>query len=43
MHYSPVRDVLATPTGTDHSNIRALQIHGLSAVRFSQAALRRNV
>ena len=39
-HY---RDVLATPAGTDHSNIRALQTHGLSAVRFSQAALQRNV
>ena len=39
-HY---RDVLATPTGTDHSNIRALQTHGLSAVRFNQVALRRNV
>lgn len=38
-----VRDVLATPTGTDHSNIRALQTHGLSAVRFNQVALRRNV
>lgn len=37
------RDVLATPTGTDHSNIRALQTHGLSAVRFNQVALRRNV
>jgi hypothetical protein len=38
-HY---RDVLATPDGSDHGNIRALQTHGLAGVRFSQAALQRN-
>lgn len=39
-HY---RDVLATPAGSDHGNIRALQAHGLAGVRFSQQALQRNV
>ena len=39
-HY---RDVLATPDGSDHGNIRALQAHGLAGVRFSQQALQRNV
>ena len=38
-HY---RDVLATPDGSDHGNIRALQAHGLAGVRFSQQALQRN-
>lgn len=36
------RDVLATPDGSDHGNIRALQTHGLAGVRFSQQALQRN-
>ena len=38
-HY---RSVLATPDGSDHGNIRALQTQGLAGVRFSQAALQRN-
>lgn len=38
-HY---RDVLASPDGHDHANIRALQSHGLGGVRFSQQALQRN-
>jgi hypothetical protein len=38
-HY---RDVLATPDGSDHGNIRALQAQGLAGVRFSQPALQRN-
>ena len=38
-HY---RSVLATPDGSDHGNIRALQTHGLAGVRFSQQALQRN-
>ena len=38
-HY---RDVLTNPDGSDHSNIRALQAHGLASVRFSQQALQRN-
>lgn len=38
-HY---RDVLTTPNGSDHGNIRALQAQGLAGVHFSQAALQRN-
>lgn len=37
-HY---RDVLATPDGSDHGNIRALMRHGLAAVHFEQQALQR--
>ncbi|MEN0105283.1 MAG: HopJ type III effector protein [Pseudomonas sp.] len=36
-HY---RSVLATPTGSDHGNIRALMETGLSGVNFSQQALK---
>jgi hypothetical protein len=35
-HY---RSVLATPTGNDHGNIRALIDSGLTAVRFDQPSL----
>jgi hypothetical protein len=38
-HY---RSVLATPTGTDHGNIRALMSTGLAGVRFEQPSLQRN-
>lgn len=38
-HY---RSVLATPTGHDHGNIRALMTTGLAGVRFEQPALQRN-
>lgn len=37
-HY---RSVLATPTGTDHGNIRALLETGLAGVRFEQPSLQR--
>lgn len=37
-HY---RSVLATPQGSDHGNIRALQAHGLAGVAFAQPALTR--
>ena len=37
-HY---RSVLATPEGTDHSNIRALIEHGLAGVKFVQPPLTR--
>lgn len=37
-HY---RSVLATPTGNDHGNIRALIDSGLTAVRFDQPSLQR--
>lgn len=37
-HY---RAVLATPAGSDHANIRALQNTGLAGVRFDQAPLTR--
>ncbi|MFY1052790.1 HopJ type III effector protein [Ectopseudomonas khazarica] len=37
-HY---RSVLATPQGSDHSNIRALQAHGLEGVAFEQQPLTR--
>ena len=35
-HY---RSVVATPDGTDHSNIRALLAHGLAAVEFTALPL----
>lgn len=35
------QDVVATPEGTDHSNIRALQKNGVAAVRFEQIPLSR--
>lgn len=38
-HY---RDVLASPSGTDHRNIRALMETGLPGVRFDQLPLQRN-
>ena len=37
-HY---RSVLATPEGTDHSNIRALIAHGLAGVKFEAQPLKR--
>ncbi|MBC9251786.1 HopJ type III effector protein [Pseudomonas alcaligenes] len=37
-HY---RSVLASPDGSDHGNIRALQDTGLSGVQFAQQALTR--
>lgn len=37
-HY---RAVLATPEGSDHGNIRALMVHGLAGVSFSQQPLTR--
>ena len=37
-HY---RSVLATPEGTDHSNIRALITHGLAGVKFDAQPLTR--
>ena len=37
-HY---RSVLATPEGTDHSNIRALIAHGLAGVKFDAQPLTR--
>ncbi|MFJ3520554.1 HopJ type III effector protein [Streptomyces sp. NPDC090131] len=37
-HY---RSVLATPNGTDHSNIRNLMAHGLAGVRFAGQPLTR--
>ncbi|THG77136.1 HopJ type III effector protein [Pseudomonas sp. A-1] len=37
-HY---RSVLATPEGSDHANIRALQASGLSGVRFAELPLKR--
>ena len=37
-HY---RSVLATPAGSDHANIRALQASGLSGVRFAELPLER--
>lgn len=37
-HY---RAVLATPEGSDHTNIRALQSTGLAGVQFEQAPLQR--
>ncbi len=37
-HY---RSVLATPEGSDHANIRALQNTGLSGVQFEQTPLQR--
>ncbi|WP_405120340.1 HopJ type III effector protein [Pseudomonas leptonychotis] len=39
-HY---RSVLATPTGNDHGNIRALLDTGLAGVRFEQPSLQRKV
>nr|WP_243430719.1 HopJ type III effector protein [Pseudomonas sp. 51_B] len=39
-HY---RDVLATPEGSDHGNIRALIKHGLAGVKFAAQPLKRNV
>ncbi|HDS1756541.1 HopJ type III effector protein [Pseudomonas sp. M5] len=38
-HY---RDVMATPEGTDHGNIRALIAHGLAGVKFTAQPLSRN-
>ena len=38
-HY---RSVLATPSGNDHGNIRALMDTGLAGVRFEQPSLQRN-
>ncbi|WP_085674989.1 MULTISPECIES: HopJ type III effector protein [unclassified Pseudomonas] len=38
-HY---RDVLATPEGSDHGNIRALIKHGLASVKFAELPLSRN-
>ncbi|UVM56781.1 HopJ type III effector protein [Pseudomonas sp. B21-012] len=37
-HY---RSVLATPQGSDHSNIRALIEHGLAGVKFAAQPLKR--
>ncbi|MEB2514375.1 HopJ type III effector protein [Pseudomonas sp. YuFO20] len=37
-HY---RSVLATPEGSDHGNIRALMVHGLAGVEFTQQPLTR--
>ena len=37
-HY---RSVLATPEGSDHSNIRALIAHGLAGVKFTARPLTR--
>jgi len=37
-HY---RDVLATPEGSDHGNIRALIEHGLAGVKFAAQPLSR--
>ena len=37
-HY---RSVLATPAGSDHGNIRALQATGLAGVRFAELPLKR--
>ena len=37
-HY---RDVLATPEGSDHGNIRALIEHGLAGVKFATQPLTR--
>ncbi|MFJ7268765.1 HopJ type III effector protein [Streptomyces sp. NPDC099050] len=37
-HY---RSVLATPSGTDHSNIRNLMAHGLAGVKFAGQPLAR--
>lgn len=37
-HY---RSVLATPTGSDHGNIRALMSTGLAGVRFEHPSLQR--
>ncbi|WP_445937420.1 HopJ type III effector protein [Pseudomonas sp.] len=37
-HY---RSVLATPSGSDHGNIRALMATGLAGVRFEQPSLQR--
>lgn len=37
-HY---RDVLATPHGNDHGNIRALMLGGLNAVQFERTPLER--
>jgi hypothetical protein len=37
-HY---RDVLATPEGSDHGNIRALIKHGLAGVKFAAQPLAR--
>jgi hypothetical protein len=37
-HY---RDVLATPEGSDHGNIRALIKHGLAGVKFAELPLSR--
>lgn len=37
-HY---RSVLATPAGSDHANIRALQASGLAGVRFAELPLKR--
>lgn len=37
-HY---RSVLATPAGSDHGNIRALQTSGLAGVRFAALPLQR--
>lgn len=39
-HY---RSVLATPQGSDHSNIRALIAHGLAGVKFAEQPLKRLV
>lgn len=39
-HY---RSVLATPDGSDHANIRALQKTGLAGVQFAHLPLTRNV
>jgi len=38
-HY---RDVVATPEGSDHGNIRALIKHGLAGVKFTAQPLSRN-
>lgn len=38
-HY---RDVLATPEGSDHANIRALIKHGLAGVKFAALPLTAN-
>jgi hypothetical protein len=37
-HY---RSVLATPSGGDHGNIRALMVHGLAGVKFEAQPLTR--
>ena len=39
-HY---RSVMATPSGNDHGNIRALMDTGLAGIRFEQPSLQRKI